>query len=443
MLKPGEIPQPEGAAIPEGATRLPDGNFQLPDNAPVLPAGTMKLPSIEGSPAQYMDGDGNLLDGHGNVVDSVDNAPTDVVDRGTSGSPASGADVPRVDSPVREPALVGTATHTADNAGQATRLGDSLDNNLGDVGRVGEDVPTTPAVHAGGDVPTAHAGGELPGGTAGDQLPGGSAGDHLPGGSADHLPGGRADDLGQGPSASHESPSGHTSDRPDGLGGSDHDGASGVGRDDQSAGGEHDRTAGNNEQSSGGTNGFDPNSLDGAGGVPESGIPRANEPLPEMTPEERAAHGEGLEKVEQRNAEEFDALQRDPDKNGGISEPSKDEARVGLDLRDQGRLPDDIQRPAEANRGEFHSPSTGNYYDIKGVHSEWPPFNNARDKSRPFPGAYDPANNGGWVKKLETQIEKKGRIVILDVRNANQAAIDDIKSLVEKNGWEDNVIWYP
>jgi hypothetical protein len=182
---------------------------------------------------------------------------------------------------------------------------------------------------------------------------------------------------------------------------------------------------------------------DETAGARRDTAPRVNEPLPELTPQQRANHWGHLEDVERRSPDDFDHLQRDPDKNGGISEPSKDEARVGLDLREQRRVPDDIQRPTEADRGEFYSPSTGQYYDIKGVHSDWPPFNNVRDKSQPFKGAYDPANNGRWVKKLSEQIVDKQRTVILDVRNAGQAAIDDIKALVKKNGWEDNVIWYP
>ena len=66
----------------------------------------------------------------------VDNAPTDVVDQPASGTPADGADVPRVDSPRKEPALVGAGAHTAEQAGQHIRLGSDLD----DVGRVGDDV---------------------------------------------------------------------------------------------------------------------------------------------------------------------------------------------------------------------------------------------------------------------------------------------------------------
>ncbi|GCB49399.1 YwqJ-related putative deaminase [Streptomyces sp. NL15-2K] len=188
-LPDGTVNLPEGAAIPDGATRLPDGNVKLPDDAPALPEGTTRLPTDEGAPARYYDPDGNILDERGNVLQKAEDGPGDIVDQPDAGTPATGADVPRVDSPVREPALVGAGAHTADQAGQHIRLG----SDLGDVGRVGDDVPTAAAVHAGGDVPTVHAAGDLPGGGAGD-----------------HLPGGRADDLSSGPTASHEPPSGHS-----------------------------------------------------------------------------------------------------------------------------------------------------------------------------------------------------------------------------------------
>ncbi|WP_433670693.1 alpha/beta hydrolase [Nocardia sp. CA-136227] len=180
---------------------------------------------------------------------------------------------------------------------------------------------------------------------------------------------------------------------------------------------------------------------DKGGQAPSGAVPSG--PRPEFTDGERAQHWQHLDQVEAAHPVEFDHLQRDPDKNGGISEPSKDEARVGLDLREQGRLPQDIQRPAQADRGEFYSPSAERYYDIKGVHSDWPPFNNVRDKSKPFKGAYDPAKNSRWVDKLREQIEEKDRTVIIDLRNANQVAIDDILLLVQTHGWDDNVIWYP
>ncbi len=213
-LPDGTVRLPEGTAIPEGATRLPDGTVQLPHDTLTLPPGTTKLPSLDGSPAQYMDGNGNLLDQHGKVLDGVDNAPRDVVDRPPSGTPADGADVPRVDNPVREPALVGAGAHTADQAGQSVRLGDSVGDGLGDVGRV----PDNAGVRAGGDnAPTAHAGGDLPGSGTGNHLPGGSAGDSLPTNSVDtHASGGASGGTTPGTGADGSGTAGH--DLPGGNG---------------------------------------------------------------------------------------------------------------------------------------------------------------------------------------------------------------------------------
>ncbi|WP_344049481.1 hypothetical protein, partial [Streptomyces thermoalcalitolerans] len=265
---------PEGAALPAGAAKLPDGTVRLPDNTPVLPAGTVKLPTAEGAPARYFDPDGNILDEHGKVVDDVLDSPGDIVDQPRLDPPA-GAEVPRVDSPVKDPALVGAGARTADQAGQYIRLGDSLDGGLGDTGRLGQDAPTTPTVHAGGDLPTVHAGDHLPGGRVEspsgitDNTPGGMAdnlptnsadntpprtgtGDNLPGGSGNHVPsnsldntvsntsdtasrsGGQADDLSRGSTGGHDLPGGSTADtlpRADGPTGSELDELGAVGDD--------------------------------------------------------------------------------------------------------------------------------------------------------------------------------------------------------------------
>ncbi|WP_230886981.1 hypothetical protein [Streptomyces spinoverrucosus] len=168
-----------------------------------------------------------------------------------------------------------------------------------------------------------------------------------------------------------------------------------------------------------------------------------NGPPPELTPEQRTAHDAHLNDLAQRYSDDFDQLKQDPDHKGKVKPSEMDEARVALDLRENGKVPTDIQRPPGANQGDLYSPSTGEFYDIKGVHSDWPPLNNVRDKTLPFKGAYNPSNNQGWVRKLEDQIATKRRIVILDMRNANQAAIDDVKSIVEQHGWSDRVVWYP
>lgn len=44
------------------------------------------------------------------------------------------------------------------------------------------------------------------------------------------------------------------------------------------------------------------------------------------------------------------------------------------------------------------------------------------------------AVNVDQIRKLEDQIVVKGRIVMLGMRNANPAAIDDVRSIVEQHG---------
>ncbi|WP_432157703.1 hypothetical protein [Streptomyces sp. bgisy153] len=201
-LPDGTVHLPEGTAIPEGATKLPDGNIKLPDDVPAVPEGSVKLPTDEGAPARYYDPAGNLLDERGNVLQKAPDAPGDAAGRPGTDTPPAGSDLPRVDSPVREPAMAGAAAHTPEPV-QHVNLGSSLD----DVGRLGEDVPTSPAVHAGGDLPGTGIGlgDNLPGGGVGDHLPTNSLDERLPTGTdnavpgprtgGDHLPGGHAEDA--------------------------------------------------------------------------------------------------------------------------------------------------------------------------------------------------------------------------------------------------------
>ncbi|MFI1711945.1 hypothetical protein ACH420_48230, partial [Streptomyces griseoruber] len=288
-LPDGTVHLPEGAAVPEGATRLPDGNVKLPDNTPALPEGSVKLPTDAGAPARYYDPQGNLLDENGSVLKQAQDGPGDIVDQPDTHTPAhtptSGADTPRVDTPAKEPALVGAAPHTAESAGQHINLGNSLDTHLGDAGRVGDNATTTPVVHAG------------------DHLPGGTAGDHLPGGSAH--------EHGPSPSAAHEPPSGHTDGtgphHGDGHGnhhgespGSRHDGpTTGTHEQTGTAGHGHDggTTTGGHEGSTGGQ-GEGPGGP-GRGHEPEKvsyseGEERALQPTGRMQPDQEAAVAEQL-----------------------------------------------------------------------------------------------------------------------------------------------------
>ncbi|WP_223736155.1 YwqJ-related putative deaminase [Streptomyces purpurogeneiscleroticus] len=135
-LPDGTVHLPEGATLPDGATKLPGGNVKLPDDVPALPENATPVPVDPGKPARYFDGQGNLLDEHGKVLQHIDDAPKE---GSPTANPHTGADAPRVEAPVKQPALVGAGVHAVDNAGHHIRVGDSPSNGLGDVGRVSED----------------------------------------------------------------------------------------------------------------------------------------------------------------------------------------------------------------------------------------------------------------------------------------------------------------
>jgi hypothetical protein len=228
-LPDGTVHLPEGSPIPQGATQLPNGTIELPHDVPVLPEGTMKLPSVDGSPAQYMDPHGNLLDHQGHIVQHADQAPVDVVDkpRPESRTPAAGANSPHTPAPVTQPAMAAAGVHTAEQAGHHIRLGNSLDLDLGDISRVGDDVPTTPIVHADSNVLTMHMADDVPTVHASADLPG-DTDNHI---SGSHVPANSTHEQGAGQPAVHESAAstldegkaGHT----EGTSITSHDGGSG------------------------------------------------------------------------------------------------------------------------------------------------------------------------------------------------------------------------
>ncbi|ORT59413.1 hypothetical protein [Streptomyces sp. CB03238] len=216
-LGDGVVKLPDDTPAPAGSTPLQEGTVALPKDTPAVPADATPLPVKDGDPPQYLDGKGNILDENGKVVSDVKNAPKDVVDRGTDpdATPTTGADNPRVDTPAKVPAMAGAAVHAGDNT--AISLGNSLDNNLGDVGRVGDDAPVRVPDTPGGladNMPAAQAGNNLPGGGAGDHLPTNNL-DNTPstGGSRDVPPtGGHTDTPSTGGGSRDVPPGGSTAD---------------------------------------------------------------------------------------------------------------------------------------------------------------------------------------------------------------------------------------
>ncbi|MER6718538.1 hypothetical protein [Streptomyces halstedii] len=400
-LTDGTLDVPAGATLPDGAVRLPDGTVRLPEGTIALPEGTVKNPFDEG--AAYADLKGNLYDEHGNVVQKAADAPREAGRTTDTDTP----DHTRAETPARQPVL----------AGAGARAGDGP----GDVGRASDDLP---GGSAGGRMPTGSPGNHLPSNSLGDNLPPNRVSENVSSATPNHLPSGQeAGGSAAVPDGTRRGsdvpPTGHLGDRASRSG--DSGGHSGAGEVPDGVRSDSAPPVGR------------------PAGASESPF----EPAPALTPEEQAAHARHLEDIEQAYTDDFDQMKQDPDHKGKVKPSEMDEARLALDMREQGTLPGDIQRPPGANQGDLYSPGTGEFYDIKGVHSDWPPLNNVRDKSLPFKGAYNPSDNQGWIRKLQDQIANKGRIVILDTRNANQAAINDLAAIVKQNGWSDRVVWYP
>ena len=434
-----DIKLPDGTVrLPDGSLPHPDGTVHVPDDVPVhtVPADPVHVPDgvprhagpsvhvPEGTPAHpagpaHVPHEGAA---HPGDPDSSAGAPHESAPHAPAPHPAGSVRMPGGDVLHPDGTLVkpdGTIDHTVPSemsAADRQALADA-----------GHDLhqPATTLVHAGGT--PAHEVGRV-GDPVGVHDPGGV---HEPGGvrASNDPPAGGGGGGGPHDPPTHNPPV-HT--------GPTHDPAPpahpGGGGSHPGGGGGHS----GGETGGGGGGGHESGSH---GGGDQGG--HGHEPKPELTPAERAEQDTHLQQVEQGNKADFDVLKQDPDHRGKIKPSEMDEARVALDMREQGTLPSDIQRPPEANQGDLYSPSNGEYYDIKGVHSDWPPLNNVRDKSLPFKGAYDPANNQKWVEKLRDQIIDRHRMVVIDTRNADQAAIDDVRAIVEDNGLEDRVVWYP
>ncbi|MFA1541454.1 hypothetical protein [Actinomadura monticuli] len=130
-------------------------------------------------------------------------------------------------------------------------------------------------------------------------------------------------------------------------------------------------------------------------------------------------------------------MARDPDHNFKATKGSQDEAKISLDLLRRGIFDESYQRPSGPKQGDFID--KGVHWDIKGIHSDWPPGVPQHVRARPFPNAYSSAD---FRSTLLKQFQMN-RGVIIDTRNADQTAINDMRRIIEQEGWGDRVIWYP
>lgn len=156
-LGDGVVRLPEGVAPPAGSLRIPEGALKLPEGTTALPRSATQLPDLDGSTV-YVDGPGNLLKEDGTLKQHHSAAERERL--------GTGADTPAILTPAQQPVLVGAHT-VGGSTDAAIRMGD----DLGGVGRGGDDVTGTGT-------------GRTPGGSA-NNLPGGSAGHHMPSNSLD------------------------------------------------------------------------------------------------------------------------------------------------------------------------------------------------------------------------------------------------------------------
>lgn len=186
--------------------------------------------------------------------------------------------------------------------------------------------------------------------------------------------------------------------------------------------------------------GGDPTPTPGSGGGDP--LPRRpknlTEPHPEMTAAERQALKERHAELEAKHPERFEQTTHDPDHSGKVNANSKDEARIGLDLMERGDFDANYHRPPAAAQGDFID-GNGTHWDIKGVHSDWPPGVPDHVRATQFPNAYTEADFRATI----TEQFGKGRNVIVDTRNADATAIADMVRIVNKEGWGGRIIWYP
>ncbi|MER7560556.1 hypothetical protein ABTZ46_26665 [Nocardioides sp. NPDC126508] len=140
-----------------------------------------------------------------------------------------------------------------------------------------------------------------------------------------------------------------------------------------------------------------------------------------------------------QDPDRFDDLSKDPDHGGKSNKNSRDEAATIMDLDGRPGSPfeNGITRPDGPAQGDFIS--DGQAWDIKTVHSDWPPGVPDHVRERPFPNGY---TDQKFSDTVQDQIDR-GRNVLIDTRNASQADLDSMRRMVEEKGWSGNVYWYP
>ena len=138
-----------------------------------------------------------------------------------------------------------------------------------------------------------------------------------------------------------------------------------------------------------------------------------------------------------RTEEELKLLEYDPAKKA-ITEGSKNEAKIGLDLEERGII-SRLERSSDP-KAEFIDISNGKKYDVKSFESN-PIGANGIPITSPRKGAFKVENA---MKNIIKEFEKNGNdIVIIDKSKLTLEHINQLKEAINKAEIANKIIWWP
>jgi hypothetical protein len=128
-----------------------------------------------------------------------------------------------------------------------------------------------------------------------------------------------------------------------------------------------------------------------------------------------------------RTPEEFDDLAKDPAHNGKVSDKTRQERNVAVDLENRGEVPGPVRRSPDP-KADFVD-ATGQKWDVKGFNSNFP-------KNK---GGFDLARDAA---KIDAELAK-GQNVMLDTTNMSAADAAALRAEAASRGWGSRVRWHP
>ncbi|WP_238904588.1 hypothetical protein [Clostridium sp. YIM B02506] len=138
-----------------------------------------------------------------------------------------------------------------------------------------------------------------------------------------------------------------------------------------------------------------------------------------------------------RTQSELESLEYDPAKKA-VTEGSKKEAVIGLDLEQKGKL-GKIERSSDP-KAEFIDTVTGKKIDVKSFES-YPMGADGTPITSPRKGAFKVENA---MKNIMKEFQKNGNdIVIIDKSNLTVDHIKELEGAIKESGLENKIIWWP